>query len=83
MASGTLQRIDSHPIYDSRDEIRAFMTVRNEALRLPSTLRHHRTLGVDRFFVLDNGSTDGTLDYLAGEPDVTRFEVDSASEVEL
>ena len=73
MASGTLERIDSHPIYDSPDEIRAFMTVRNEALRLPSTLRHHREFGVHRFFVVDNGSTDGTLDLLAKEPDVHVF----------
>ncbi len=49
------------------------MTVRNEALRLPSTLRQHRALGVNRFFVVDNGSTDGTLDLLAGEPDVHVF----------
>jgi glycosyltransferase involved in cell wall biosynthesis len=73
MASGTLQRIDSHPIYDAPDEIRAFLTVRNEALRLPSTLRHHRALGVHRFFVVDNGSTDGTLDLLANETDVHVF----------
>ena len=73
MTSGTLQRIDSHPIYDAPDEIRAFMTVRNEALRLPSTLRHHRDLGVHRFFVVDNGSTDGTLELLAGETDVHVF----------
>jgi hypothetical protein len=47
--------------------------VRNEALRLPATLRHHCAIGVQRFFVLDNGSTDGTLDLLANEPDVDVF----------
>ena len=73
MTSATLDRIDSHPIYDAPGEIRAFMTVRNEALRLPSTLRHHRALGVHRFFVVDNGSTDGTLDLLANETDVHVF----------
>jgi Glycosyl transferase family 2 len=30
-------------------------------------------IGVHRFFVLDNGSTDGTLDLLSGEPDVHVF----------
>jgi hypothetical protein len=73
MASGTLQRLDAHPIHDTPGEIRAFLTVRNEALRLPSTRRHHRALGVDRFFVVDNGSTDGTLDLLANETDVHVF----------
>ena len=73
MSVTTLDRIDSHPIPATGDEVRAFMTVRNEALRLPSTLRHHRALGVHRFFVVDNGSTDGTLDLLANEADVHVF----------
>ena len=75
MASGTLQRIDSRPFDEGPGEIRAFLTVRNEALRLPSTLRHCRELGVHRFFVVDNGSTDGTLELLAGEADVHVFTI--------
>lgn len=51
-------------------EIRACLIVRDEALRLPSVLSHHRALGVDRFIVVDDGSTDGTLAYLAAQPDV-------------
>jgi len=70
---GRMKRIDARPIADDRGEIRAFLVVRNEALRLPSTLRHHRSLGVHRFFVIDNGSTDKTLDYLAAQPDVHIF----------
>ena len=73
-----MKRIDNRIIRDDQDEIRAFLVVRNEMLRLPSTLRHHRALGVNRFFVLDNGSTDGTLDYLAGEPDVHIFATDES-----
>ena len=68
-----MKRIDVRSIPDTKDEIRAFLVVRNEELRLPSTLRHHRSLGVHRFFVLDNESTDGTLDYLAAQPDVHVF----------
>jgi glycosyltransferase involved in cell wall biosynthesis len=68
-----MKRIDSRPVPKAKDEIRAFLVVRNEMLRLPSTLRHHRLLGVHRFFAVDNGSTDGTLDYLASEPDVHVF----------
>eukprot|EP01031_Cornospumella_fuschlensis_P042141 gene42141-51456_t len=45
-----------------------------EALRLPSTLDHHRRLGVDRFLVIDNGSVDGTVDYLTSQPDVHLFQ---------
>lgn len=54
-------------------EIRACLVVRDEALRLPSTLDHHRRLGVERFLVIDNGSVDGTLDLLSAQPDVHTF----------
>jgi len=54
-------------------EIRAFTKCKNELLRLPAFLKHYRGLGVDRFFMVDNDSTDGTTDYLARQPDVHVF----------
>ena len=51
--------------------ILAAMTVRNEATRLPFFLEHHRRLGVAHFLVVDNGSDDGTRDYLAAQADVS------------
>lgn len=68
-----LRRMDGRGIPTRHNEIRAFLVVRNEALRLAATLRHHREIGVDRFFVIDNGSTDGTLDLISSEPDVHLF----------
>jgi hypothetical protein len=53
--------------------IRAFSKCRDERLRLPAFLRHYRDLGVDRFFIVDNDSSDGTTEYLAGQPDVQLF----------
>src|SRR5258705_2465086 len=50
-----------------------FARCRNEALRLPAFLRHYRGLGVDRFFIVDNDSSDGSIEYLAGQPDVQLF----------
>lgn len=73
MANAELTRIDQRPISDNRQEIRAFMMVWNEQVRLESVLGHYRKLGVDRFFVIDLGSTDGTLDLLAGARDVHVF----------
>jgi len=69
----TLVRIDTRTITDCQDEIRAFMTVRDEILRLPRTLDHHRNIGVTRFFIIDNGSTDGTREFLAVQPDCHVF----------
>ncbi len=45
--------------------------LRNEAARLPHWLAHHRRLGVDHFLMVDNDSTDGSRELLAGEPDVS------------
>lgn len=54
-------------------QILCLAVVRNEALRLPHFLAHHRRLGVDHFILVDNASTDGTADLLAGESDVSLF----------
>lgn len=65
-----LRRIDQGPIPPAEPGVRAFICVRNEAHRLPFLLQYHRRLGVSRFFIVDNDSSDGTSDYLLTEPDV-------------
>lgn len=52
-------------------DILCFMTVRNEMLRLPHFLDHHRKLGVAQFLIVENDSSDGTRDYLLAQPDVS------------
>lgn len=44
--------------------------VRNERNMLAEFLEHYRTLGVKRFFVLDDRSDDGSAEYLADVSDV-------------
>ncbi len=51
--------------------------VRNEMFMLPHFLRHYRRLGVDNFLIADNCSDDGTLEFLAEQPDVALFSVDT------
>jgi hypothetical protein len=55
-----ITRIDNRDIPLNRLEIRAFMVVRNESLRLPFMLSYYFKLGIDRIFVLDNDSSDDT-----------------------
>ena len=59
-AARKMKRIDDRDIPLAPTEIRAFMVVRNETLRLPFMLRHYFERGVNRIFVLDNDSTDDT-----------------------
>ncbi|MEX0337920.1 MAG: glycosyltransferase family 2 protein, partial [Arenibacterium sp.] len=46
-------------------------TMRNEYVRLPYFMSYYRDLGVGHFLFVDNDSTDGTLEYLSGQPDVS------------
>lgn len=52
------------------DDIICCITARNELLRLPRLLQHYRQLGVNRFFFIDNGSTDDSVSWLLDQPDV-------------
>jgi hypothetical protein len=51
--------------------------MRNEMFMLPYFLAHYRALGVESFLIADNCSDDGTLEYLAEQPDVALFSVDT------
>lgn len=64
------RRVDTRVIPAAPDEVRCFLVQRNEYRRLPYFLHYHRQLGVGRFLVVDNGSTDGSLEYLNRQPDV-------------
>ncbi|MEO0862635.1 MAG: glycosyltransferase family 2 protein [Pseudomonadota bacterium] len=52
-------------------DILAITTVRNERVRLPYFLDYYRKQGVDHFLFVDNGSEDGTRQYLADQSDVS------------
>lgn len=51
--------------------------VRNERDRLPDFFRHYREAGIERFSILDNGSSDGTLEFLIDQPDADVFQLDA------
>jgi hypothetical protein len=55
----------------SGDDILLFCCVRNEVQRLPYFLAYYRKLGVNHFFFVDNGSSDGSDDFLANNEDVS------------
>jgi hypothetical protein len=69
----SLQRLDKNPIPQGVKECRATIIMRNEALRLPYLLAYYRGLGINRFFITDNGSTDGAREYVLNQPDCHVF----------
>lgn len=54
-----------------RRDILVFSTFRNENLRLPWFLDYYRSLGVNHFLMVDNGSDDGGREFLEAQGDVS------------
>ena len=52
-------------------DILVFSTLRNELVRPPYFLKYYRDLGVNHFVIVDNGSDDGSREYLAQQDDVS------------
>jgi hypothetical protein len=79
-ACHVLLRTDGKPIPNSApgQELRLFSKCRNEKLRLPAFLKHYRKLGVQRFFMVDNASDDGSAEFLKAQPDVHVFNTDGS-----
>lgn len=69
----SLSRLDTREIPDAPDEIRLFVRLLDEELRLEFFLEWYRKLGVNRFFFVDNGSQDASLKILGQQNDCHVF----------
>lgn len=56
------------------NDILLFACLRNEEQRLPHFLRHYRSIGVDHFLLVDNGSDDESVAYLKEQADVSLWQ---------
>lgn len=54
-------------------KVLVFSVVRDEMVRLPAFLNHYRGMGIKTFVIVDNGSRDGTFEYLRAQSDVLVF----------
>jgi hypothetical protein len=63
-----------HTAKISRNAVLLFSVVRNERVRLSYFLQYYREMGVEHFLFVDNGSDDGTGDFLAEQPDVSLWQ---------
>ena len=55
------------------EDIVVVSVVRNEMVMLPQFLEHYRALGAKCFIFVDNGSDDGTREYLVSQPDTILY----------
>jgi hypothetical protein len=62
------------------DELLVTSVVRNGALHIKSFMEHHRSLGIEHFVFLDNGSTDSTVERLCTYPQATVLRTDAPYE---
>lgn len=53
------------------DDILVYSTLRNEKVRLEYFLKYYRDLGVNHFLIVDNGSDDGSREFLSDQNDVS------------
>jgi hypothetical protein len=60
------------------EDLLVFACVRNEISRLPFFLRYYRSKCADKFFIVDNESSDGTRRYLLDQNDVVLFRTDES-----
>lgn len=65
-----LERIDAWSLEIAPNAVLCCAVVRNEAERLPFWLDYYRRLGVTRFLIVDNDSTDETAKFLLEQADV-------------
>lgn len=49
------------------------LCVKNDLKRLQMLVSHYRNLGVERFAFIDNGSTDGTFEWMKAQDDIDVF----------
>jgi len=61
ISAARLHKLDQCRVPNAPDELRLFVMARNESLRLPYFLEYYFSKGVDRVFLIDNNSTDETV----------------------
>lgn len=78
LARAMRKRMDLSHVKNAAEDIEKkdvllFTVLRNERVRLPFFLEYYRKLGVSKFIMVDNGSDDGSYDYLRGQDDVVLY----------
>jgi len=63
---------------DESSRVRVFATLRNERNYLPWFFSYYRSIGVKEFYMIDNGSDDGSHEFIAEQEDAYLFHSDES-----
>lgn len=66
---GMMDIIKPSTLAAKASQVAVLSAVRNEIQLIGAFFRHYRSIGVDEFHIVDNGSTDGTLEFCLSQPD--------------
>jgi len=69
--SRELKTVQDHTPEIRPSDVLLVTTMRNESVRIPYFLRYYRSLGINHFLIIDNGSTDDTRQHFIGQRDVS------------
>jgi hypothetical protein len=73
-----LSSISDHTREIRPGDVLVFSTLRNERRRLPYFLKYYRAMQVSHFLMVDNGSDDGSAEYLQTQPDVSLWRTEAS-----
>lgn len=62
-------------VNDDRTNPTLVSVIKNELDKLPAFFTHYRKLGIKRFVIIDNASSDGTMEFLMKQRDVELYTV--------
>lgn len=57
----------------SKDVPIVVLCIKNDLARIQMLVEHYRSLGVEKFAFMDNGSDDGTFEWLLDQPDIDLY----------
>lgn len=77
-AGRELRQVQDNTSRIGKGAILLAMCLRNEVDRLPAFADYYRRLGVDHFLIVDNGSTDGLMEWVRQQPDVSVWRTEAS-----
>ena len=54
----------------SNNDVLAICVAKNDLIKIKEFIKYHRSIGVDKFIILDNDSSDGSVEWLKSQDDV-------------